>query len=81
MMSSCIETKILDKEDKALIKTITVLNKKESNVRSLVYYNIQIYNGIDAVWYETDQKTYNSYKIGDNLSTLILQTTVYKKEP
>lgn len=61
-------------------KTIRVLNKGIINRGELPdRYELQIYNGEEAIWYETDEKTYELYKINDTLHTLILQDTKFER--
>jgi hypothetical protein len=61
--------------------TITVLNKQKSACArggGWCGFKMYLYNGIEANWYSTDEKTYNSYNINDTLPTIVL--TIIKKE-
>ena len=61
--------------------TITVLNKqKYACVRGGGWcsFNMYLYNGTEANWYSTDEKTYDAYNINDTLPTIVL--TIVKKE-
>ena len=60
---------------------ITVLNKKASACArggGYCYYEMYLYNGTEALWYNTDINTYNSYNINDTLPTIVL--TIIKRE-
>lgn len=61
--------------------TITVLNKqKYACIRGGGWcsFNMYLYNGTEANWYSTDEKTYDAYNINDTLPTIVL--TIVKKE-
>lgn len=64
------------------IDTVTVLNKRTlPHTRGGgLYYYIYIYNGTEAVWYETTYDTYAKYKVNDTLPALnIFKTLVIKQ--
>ena len=61
--------------------TITVLNKDKSACTrggGWCRFKMYLYNGTEANWYSTDEKTYNAYNINDTLPTIVL--TIVKKE-
>ena len=61
--------------------TITVLNKQRQSCArggGWCYFKMYLYNGIEANWYATDERTYNSYNINDTLPTIVL--TIIKTE-
>ncbi len=61
--------------------TITVLNKQKSACArggGWCAFNMYLYNGTEANWYSTDEKTYDAYNINDTLPTIVL--TIVKKE-
>lgn len=61
--------------------TITVLNKDKSACArggGWCSFKMYLYNGTEANWYSTDERTYNSYNINDTLPTIVL--TIIKTE-
>ena len=61
--------------------TITVLNKQKSACTrgaGWCYFEMYLYNGTEANWYSTDEKTYDAYNINDTLPTIVL--TIIKTE-
>ena len=61
--------------------TITILNKQKyacARGGGWCSFNMYLYNGTEAEWYSTDEKTYDAYNINDTLPTIIL--TIVKKE-
>ena len=61
--------------------TITVLNKQKSACArggGWCYFKMYLYNGTEANWYSTDEKTYDTYNINDTLPTIVL--TIVKTE-
>ena len=61
--------------------TITILNKQKyacARGGGWCSFNLYLYNGTEAEWYSTDEKTYDAYNINDTLPTIVL--TIVKKE-
>ena len=61
--------------------TITVLNKERQSCArggGWCTFKMYLYNGTEANWYSTDERTYNSYNINDTLPTIVL--TIIKTE-
>ena len=61
--------------------TITVLNKDKSACArggGWCSFKMYLYNGTEANWYSTYERTYNSYNINDTLPTIVL--TIIKTE-
>ena len=61
--------------------TITVLNKERQSCArggGWCSFKMYLYNGTEANWYSTDERTYNSYNINDTLPTIVL--TIIKTE-
>ena len=61
--------------------TITVLNKQKSACArggGWCSFKMYLYNGTEANWYSTDERTYNFYNINDTLPTIVL--TIIKTE-
>lgn len=55
-------------------ESIEILNKMEFRAS----YNLQVFDGTDALWYSTNSNTYDKYNIGDKINTIVLKKTVYK---
>jgi hypothetical protein len=60
--------------------TITILNKQKYDCAKVrgCSFKMYLFNGTEAEWYSTDEKTYDAYNINDTLPTIIL--TIVKKE-
>jgi hypothetical protein len=60
---------------------ITVLNKQRyacARGGGWCSFSMYLYNGTEANWYSTDEKTYDAYNINDTLPTIVL--TIVKTE-
>ena len=60
--------------------TLNVLNKREFHGRHSSVYQLYIYDGVEAKWYDTDYDTYSKFNIKDTLTTIVLKTTKYVKD-
>lgn len=67
LISSCV-TSTKNAEEGILY----ILNKEIDTYR-ITTYHFQIYDGKYAEWYTTNLETYNKYKIGDTLHTIIIK--------
>ena len=63
----------------AYFKTVLVLNKQSFNTKTSTIYLLQLYNGSTADWYDTNEKAYNSIKVGDSITTTILEVVRYQR--
>jgi len=51
---------------------VTILRKEQGADRfNIPWYQLYIFNGTNSKWYFTNLQTYNMYKVGDTINTLI----------
>lgn len=80
---SCTKDKDYEQSNFCRNSTITILNKVRFRATRGIGYSshrLYLYNGVEALWYETDEKTYSCYEINDTLPTLVIMTiNTFKK--
>jgi len=60
---------------------IRVLNKQKTPCArggGWCSFQMYLYNGVEAKWYDTNQETYEAYNVNDTLPTIVL--TIVKHE-
>lgn len=76
LLNSCGQ---YDREtNECFTNTIRILDKRSQGTKVGKYYELYVYNGVEAKWYDTDSKTFNMYQKNDTLPTLVLRTVRYE---
>lgn len=72
---SCTSDKDYEQRNYCKNSTIVVLKKDFfGGGRTSRVYKLYVFNGSEALWYETNEETYSKYKVNDTLPTLVLMT-------
>jgi uncharacterized protein YjbK len=77
-LTSCVD--LLREENNCYTGTLLILDKNSYSTKASTNYELYVYDGREAKWYDTTKKDYDSYEKNDTLPTLVLRTTKYVKE-